>query len=56
MQEGIWIVLLALLDHYTKVFGDTRLMVFILNTFILALLSALLATAIGTLGRLWFII
>lgn len=40
------------LDHYTKVFGDTRLMIFILNTFILALLSALLATAIGTLGAI----
>ncbi|OFS28212.1 ABC transporter permease [Abiotrophia sp. HMSC24B09] len=40
------------LNHYTKVFGDTRLMIFILNTFILALLSALLATAIGTLGAI----
>ena len=40
------------LDHYTKVFGDTLLMIFILNTFILALLSALLATAIGTLGAI----
>ena len=40
------------LEHYTKVFGDTRLMIFILNTFILALLSALLATAIGTLGAI----
>lgn len=40
------------LDHYTKVFGDTRLMIFILNAFILALLSALLATAIGTLGAI----
>ena len=40
------------LDHYTKVFGDTRLMIFILNTFILALLSALLATASGTVGAI----
>lgn len=40
------------LEHYVSVFGDTRLMVFILNTFILALLSALIATIIGTFGAI----
>ena len=40
------------LDHYVSVFGDTRLLVFILNTFILALLSALIATIIGTFGAI----
>lgn len=38
------------LDYYASVFQDTRLLTFILNTFILALLSALAATVIGTLG------
>ncbi|MDO4432441.1 MAG: ABC transporter permease [Aerococcaceae bacterium] len=40
------------LEHYTAVFEDTRLMIFVLNTFILALLSALIATIIGTFGAI----
>ncbi|MBS4751109.1 ABC transporter permease subunit [Granulicatella sp. zg-ZJ] len=40
------------LEHYTKVFEDSRLMIFIINTFILALLSALIATVIGTFGAI----
>lgn len=40
------------LEHYSEVFHDTRLMTFILNTFILALLSALVATAVGTFGAI----
>lgn len=40
------------LAHYVKVFEDTRLMTFILNTFIVALLSALCATIIGTFGAI----
>lgn len=40
------------LDHYKEVFEDTRLLIFILNTFLIALLSALIATIIGTLGAI----
>ena len=40
------------LDHYQAVFADSRLLSFILNTFIIALLSALIATMIGTLGAI----
>lgn len=40
------------LEHYQALFEDTRLMTFILNTFILAILSALLATMIGTFGAI----
>ncbi|MBG9980583.1 ABC transporter permease [Facklamia lactis] len=40
------------LEHYQSLFEDVRLMTFILNTFIIALLSALLATVIGTLGAI----
>jgi len=35
-------------EHYQSVFQDTRLMIIVLNTFMLAFLSALLATIIGT--------
>ena len=40
------------LEHYQAVFEDTRLIVIVLNTLILALLSALIATIIGTLGSI----
>lgn len=40
------------LEHYASVFQDTRLLIFILNTFILAVLSALIATGIGTFGAI----
>lgn len=39
-------------EHYQTLFEDTRLMTFILNTFIIALLSALIATAIATFGAI----
>ena len=40
------------LQHFADLFSDTRLMIILLNTFMLAFLSALLATIIGTLGAL----
>lgn len=39
-------------EHYAAVFEDKRLIVIVLNTIIIALLSALLSTAIGVLGAL----
>lgn len=39
-------------EHYQTLFADTRLLVYILNTFIVAILSALLATMIGTAGAI----
>lgn len=39
-------------EHYQALFEDTRLLTFILNTFIVALLSALIATVIGTFGAI----
>lgn len=39
-------------EHYQALLTDKRLMTFILNTFIVALLSALVATIIGTLGAI----
>ncbi|WP_124058745.1 ABC transporter permease [Vaginisenegalia massiliensis] len=39
-------------EHYQTLFADTRLMIFIVNTFIVALLSGLIATAIGTFGAI----
>ncbi|MFS0574413.1 ABC transporter permease [Sporosarcina sp. 179-K 3D1 HS] len=39
-------------EHYGAVFEDTRLIVILLNTIIVALLSALVSTAIGVLGAL----
>lgn len=40
------------LDHYKAVLADTRLIGIVLDTLILALLSALIATIIGTLGAI----
>lgn len=40
------------LDHYFAVFEDTRLIGIVMNTFLIALLSALIATIIGTLGAI----
>lgn len=40
------------LEHYGEVFQDTRLLIIVLNTFMLAFLSALLATIIGTFGAM----
>lgn len=40
------------LEHYQTLFEDTRLLTFVINTFILALLSALIATIIGTFGAI----
>lgn len=41
------------LEHYETMFGDSRLMLILLETFFLAFLSALLATIIGTLGAIF---
>jgi spermidine/putrescine transport system permease protein len=38
--------------NYAAVFEDTRLLIIVLNTFLLAFLSALLATIIGTFGAM----
>lgn len=40
------------LEHYAAVFDDTRLIVILINTVIVALLSGLIATIIGTLGAI----
>jgi len=40
-------------EHYQAVFEDTRLIGIVLNTFLIALLSALIATAIGTMGAIF---
>jgi len=40
------------LEHYQAVFEDSRLLVILINTVIIALLSALIATMIGTLGAI----
>ncbi|MDF0479751.1 ABC transporter permease [Vagococcus sp. PNs007] len=40
------------LDHYKGVFSDKRLIGIVLNTFMLAFLSALIATIIGTFGAM----
>lgn len=39
-------------DHYLSVFSDKRLINIVLNTIILALLSSLIASVIGTLGAI----
>ncbi|NLM66769.1 MAG: ABC transporter permease [Enterococcus sp.] len=39
-------------DNYTAVFEDTRLLIIVLDTFMLAFLAALLATIIGTFGAM----
>lgn len=38
------------LEHYAAVFDDSRLIIILLNTVLVALLSGLIATIIGTLG------
>lgn len=40
------------LEHYASLFSDQRLMTIVLDTFIVALLSALIATIIGTFGAI----
>ena len=37
-------------EHYAAVFEDTRLIVILINTIVIALFSALVSTAIGVLG------
>lgn len=40
------------LEHYAAVFEDKRLIIIVINTIVIALLSALLATTIGVMGAL----
>ena len=40
------------LDWYRELLGDTRLLIIVLNTLVIALLSALFATIIGTFGAI----
>lgn len=40
------------LEHYKAVFEDTRLLVILINTVLIALLSGFIATVIGTLGAI----
>lgn len=40
------------LDWYRELLGDVRLLIIVLNTFVIALLSALFATVIGTFGAI----
>ncbi|WP_284037261.1 ABC transporter permease [Neobacillus sp. 114] len=40
------------LDWYRELFGDTRLLIIVLNTVVVALLSALFSTIIGIIGAL----
>ncbi|MDT9565244.1 ABC transporter permease [Streptococcus mutans] len=40
------------LEHYTTMFNDQRLMLILVETFLLAFLSSLLATVIGTFGTI----
>ena len=40
------------LEHYAAVFEDTRLIMILINTIVVALLSALVSTAIGVLGAI----
>ncbi|MBC2372654.1 ABC transporter permease [Listeria booriae] len=40
------------LDYYKEVFQDTRLLIIVLNTFVVALLSSVIATIFGVLGAL----
>lgn len=39
-------------EHYAAVFSDTRLIMILINTIIIALLSALLSTVIGVIGAI----
>lgn len=41
------------LENYQTLFGDSRLMLILVETFFLAFLSSLLATAIGTFGAIY---
>ncbi|MCZ8519817.1 MULTISPECIES: ABC transporter permease [Paenibacillus] len=41
------------LEHYAAVFQDTRLLIIVLNTLVIALLSSALATIIGVAGALF---
>lgn len=41
------------LKHYTELFVDTRILEIVVNTFLVALLSSLLASIIGTAGALY---
>ncbi|GBG93743.1 spermidine/putrescine ABC transporter permease protein [Ligilactobacillus salitolerans] len=41
------------LVHFQELFSDTRLLIILLQTFLLAFLSALIATAVGVCGTLW---
>lgn len=43
------------LEHYKAVFDDPRLLVILINTVIIALLSSLIATFLGTLGAIGII-
>lgn len=40
------------LEHYAAVFEDKRLIIIVINTIVIALLSALLSTTIGVMGAL----
>lgn len=40
------------LDWYKEVFQDTRLLIIVLNTLIIALLSSVISTIIGVIGAL----
>jgi spermidine/putrescine transport system permease protein len=40
------------LEHYSDVLADTRLLIIVLNTFIIALLSSAIATIIGVFGAI----
>ncbi|MEH7385858.1 ABC transporter permease [Bacillus sp. JJ1521] len=40
------------LDWYKELLGDTRLLIIVLNTFVIALLSALVSTIIGVFGAI----
>lgn len=40
------------LDWYRELFQDTRLLIIVLNTFVIALLSALISTVIGVFGAI----
>jgi spermidine/putrescine transport system permease protein len=41
------------LDWYKELFQDTRLLIIVLNTLVVALLSALFSTIFGVLGAIW---
>lgn len=40
------------LDYYKEVFEDTRLLIIVLNTFVIALLSAAISTILGVMGAI----